>query len=87
MLPIAASVIATVTAPYGVDIQPAQLAARICDPKSVETFDGPVFSFLSDVSPDLQLAFIEQMGVNEQAVKTVARQFSSLAGYTLPLAA
>ncbi len=86
MSPLAAKVMSTVAAPYGVLISAEELAVRIADTGSAASFDCSVFSFLSEVSPKLQLAFIEQMGVSKEAVALVANQFSDLAGYKLPLA-
>jgi hypothetical protein len=45
-----------------------------------------VFAFLSEVSLKLQQSFIEEMEVSKDAVVEVARKFSDLAGYKLPLA-
>ena len=50
------------------------------------TGTGSVFAFLSEVSPKLQQSFIDEMGVSKDAVAEVARKFSDLAGYKLPLA-
>jgi hypothetical protein len=45
-----------------------------------------VFAFLSEVSPKLQQSFIDEMGVSKDAVTQVAKKFSVLAGFQLPLA-
>ena len=76
----------TVSAPYGVLVTAAQLAEKIADTKSAETYDCSVFAFLSEVSPQLQYSFIDEMGVSQDAVAKVARKFSELAGFSLPLA-
>ncbi|MDE3026923.1 hypothetical protein GALL_411970 [mine drainage metagenome] len=86
MPPVASKVMSTVSAPYGALISAEQLADKIADTKSAESFDCSVFSFFSEVSPQLQLAFIEQMSVSKDAVSLVAHKFSELAGYKLPLA-
>jgi len=86
MASVAAKVMSTVSAPYGALVTPAQLADKIADLNSAETYDCSVFAFLSEVSPNLQYAFIHEMGVNEDAAKLVAKKFSDLAGYKLPLA-
>ncbi len=89
-------VLATVNAPYGANLSAHQLAALIADPKSASDFslsstdpdfNAPVFSFFSEVSPALQLQFVEEMGVDADKVCAVADQFSHLSGYALPLAA
>lgn len=87
MSTVVSKVLATVNAPYGVAVAPAQLAARITDPESVATFDSAVFAFLSDVSSKLQQQFISEMGVDLDKVIVVASQFSELAGHKLALAA
>jgi hypothetical protein len=66
--------------------QAAQLAEKIADIKSADSCDCSVFAFLSEVSPRLQKSFIEEMGVSKDAVTVVAKKFSELAGYKLPLA-
>jgi hypothetical protein len=86
MASVASKVMSTVSAPYGVHLTPAQLAGKIADLKSVDTYDCSVFAFLSEVSPKLQLSFISEMGVSKDAVTLVANKFSDLAGYKLALA-
>jgi len=76
----------TVSAPYGVLMTATQLAEMIADIKSADACDCSVFAFLSEVSPKLQQSFIDEMGVSKDAVTEVARKFSDLAGYQLPLA-
>jgi len=82
----ASLVLATVNAPYGANLSAHQLAALIADPKSALNFNASVFSFFSEVSPALQLQFVEEMGVDAGKVGAVASQFSHLSGYALPLA-
>lgn len=86
MASVAAKVMSTVRAPYGALVTATQLAEKIADSKSVDTFDCSVFAFLSEVSPKLQQSFIDEMGVSKDAVVVVAKKFSELAGYKLPLA-
>ena len=64
----------------------AQLAEKIADLKSADSYDCSVFAFLSEVSPKLQQSFIDEMGVSKDAVTQVAKKFSVLAGFQLPLA-
>lgn len=87
MAKAASLVLATVNASYGANLSAYQLASLIADPKSATDFNGPVFSFFSEVSPDLQLQFVAEMGVDAEKVCEVAGQFSNLSGYALPLAA
>lgn len=76
----------TVSPPYGVLVTAAQLAEKIADIKSADSYDCSVFAFLSEVSPKLQQSFIDEMGVSKDAVTQVAKKFSILAGFQLPLA-
>ena len=64
----------------------AQLAEKLADIKSADSYDCSVFAFLSEVSPKLQQSFIDEMGVSKDAVTQVAKKFSVLAGFQLPLA-
>lgn len=86
MASVAAKVMSTVSAPYGVLVTAAQLAEKIADIKSADSCDCSVFAFLSEVSPELQHSFIDEMGVSKDAVTQVAKKFSVLAGFQLPLA-
>jgi hypothetical protein len=86
MAKAASLVLATVNAPYGANLSAHQLAALIANPKSASDFNAPVFSFFSEVTPALQLQFVEEMGVDAGKVGAVASQFSHLSGYALPLA-
>ncbi len=83
----AIKILATVNAPYGVDMTANALADAITDINSVDSFNAPVFSFFSEVSPALQMEFINEMGVDKGAAAAVAAGFQELAGYDLPLAA
>ena len=86
MTSVAAKVMSTVSAPYGVLVTAAQLAEKLTDIKSADSYDCSVFAFLSEVSPKLQQSFIDEMGVSKDAVTQVAKKFSVLAGFQLPLA-
>ena len=86
MASVTAKVMSTVSAPYGVLLTAAQLAEKIADINSADSYDCSVFAFLSEVSPKLQQSFIDEMGVSKDAVTQVAKKFSVLAGFQLPLA-
>ena len=86
MASVAAKVMSTISAPYGVLVTAEELAEKIADIKSAESCNCSVFAFLSEVSPKLQHSFIDEMNVSKDAVTAVARKFSDLAGYKLPLA-
>lgn len=87
MASVISKILATVNAPYGASVTASQLAAKIADLNSATTYDPAAFAFLSEVSPDLQHRFIEEMGVNAHEVAEVASRFSVIAGYKLALAA
>lgn len=88
MMPhVATQVMTTVNAPYGADVSAHQLAAMITDLKSASEFSGPVFSFFSEVPPQVQEEFISDMGVDQEQAAKVATELSKASGYTLPLAA
>ncbi len=87
MTSVATSVLATVNAPYGADLSACQLAAKIVDPASLDTFDAPVFAFFSEVNVGLQHQFIELMDVDQEQAHWMADQFAVKAGYSLLLAA
>ena len=80
-------VMATVNAPYGAAVTVGQLAVKIADIESTFAFDPAAFAFLSEVSPELQMAFIDEMQVDAGKVAMVARKFSEMAGYRLALSA
>ena len=86
MASVAAKVLSTVNAPYGVSLDAGELAARIADPASASNFHGASFSFFSEVSLSLQDAFIAEMHVDRGAAVEVARLFGQKAGYSMALA-
>lgn len=86
MTAMATQVLTTVNAPYGADLSAHQLAVMIADPKSASNFSAPVFAFFSEVSPAMQEAFIEDMGVDQAQVCKVAGELSKASGYALALA-
>ncbi|MEC7741637.1 MAG: hypothetical protein VYE13_04115 [Pseudomonadota bacterium] len=86
MSKVTAQVLATVNGPYQTKQSAQQLAALIADPSSALTHNAAAFAFFSEIAPAVQLAFIAEMDIDEAKVKAVARQFSDMAGYPLPLA-
>ena len=86
MSKLTAKVLAAVNGPYRTKRSAQQLAALIADPSSAQTHNAAAFAFFSEIAPAVQLAFIAEMDVDVAKVKAVARQFSDLAGYPLPLA-
>jgi hypothetical protein len=87
MTHVATKVLATVNAPYGANLSACQLAAKIVDPASADSYDASVFAFFSEVREVLQEQFIQSMGVDKLQVHSVAKLFEDKAGFPLPLAA
>lgn len=79
------SVISTVTTSNGGSITAEELAMRIVEPSSARDYDPYAFSFFSDVWLKQQLTFIEEMNVDLVSAILVAREFSKLAGWEMPL--
>ncbi|AVA25699.1 hypothetical protein ACXHXG_24115 [Rhizobium sp. LEGMi198b] len=83
---VAVKVLSTVNAPYGTALSAEQLASKISDPASADYFDPSAFSFFSEVDEGLQNLFLDEMHIDRVIASDLARKFSVLAGYTLPLA-
>lgn len=83
---LAMMVLSTVNAPYGTTLSAEQLAFKISDPESVIHCDPAAFSFYSEVEEGLQNSFIEEMRIDPRIAADVAKRFSAVAGYALPLA-
>lgn len=86
MASVVSKVMATVNASYQVAVTHTELATKIANPESASTFDAAVFAFLSEVHPGLQTEFLKEMGVDIADVSKVAKAYSDVAGYSLPLA-
>lgn len=78
-------VLAKVNASYATWVTASELASNIAREDSFSHCDSHVFTFLSEVPANLQQAFIEEMGVSEDAVLRVAKGFSELAGFNMAL--
>ena len=83
----ASKILSTVNAPYGANVTAHQLAAGISSIDAANAFMGPVFSFFSEVDPELQDAFIEEMGLPEENVRAVAGHLQAFCPFPLALAA
>ena len=83
---VAVKVLSTVNAPYGTALSAEQLASKISDAASAVLYDSSAFCFFSEVDEDLQYSFLDEMCVDPETAFELARKFSVLAGYTLPLA-
>ncbi|MFG6595681.1 MULTISPECIES: hypothetical protein [unclassified Sulfitobacter] len=86
MVHVASKILGTVNAPYGANLSACQLATAISDIEAAQSFMGPAFSFFSEVSPDLQLSFVSEMGLPHDKVRQVAEHFQTLCPFPLALA-
>ncbi len=87
MTPSASKILGTVNAPYSANVSAHQLAVGISSIEAAGAVMGPVFSFFSEVAPDLQKAFVAEMGLSDQSVKMVADHIQASCPFPLALAA
>ncbi|WP_348657586.1 hypothetical protein [uncultured Sulfitobacter sp.] len=86
MAPVASKILGTVNAPYGANLSACELAAAISDIEAAQSAMGPAFSFFSEVSPELQVSFVSEMGLPHEKVRQVAKHFQTLCPFPLALA-
>lgn len=79
------SVITTVAKTCGGSITAEDLAVRIADPSTALSSDPYALCYFSDVWLKQQLAFIQEMDVDLVSAILVAREFTKLAGWEMPL--
>lgn len=84
MVHVASKILRTVNPPYGANLSACQLAAAISDMEAAQSALEPAFSFFSEVSPDLPLSFMSEMGLPHDKVRQVAKQ--TLCPFPLALA-
>lgn len=82
---VISKIMPTVNASYKVQVTPESLAQKLKETKASD-HDCSVVAFLSEVSPKLQYEFINEMHIPLEKVKKLAKEYSKLCGYTLPLA-
>lgn len=87
MAQAASKILGTVNAPYGANVSACQLAECISNVEAAQTAMGPVFSFFSEISPDLQNAFVAEMGLSAPEVRKVAEHLQKSCPFPLALAA
>ena len=80
-----ATLLSTVNAPYGTDLDVSALADQISRTGDVTACSGPVFSFFSEGPLELQVQFITERGLDVEAIRATARRLSAKVGYSLPL--
>ena len=86
MTPTASKILSTVNAPYGVNVSVQQLADGISSIEQATLLMGPVFSFFSEVPPELQKAFVVEMNLPAEKVKRVAEHLQASCPFPLALA-
>ncbi|MBY5819923.1 hypothetical protein HFN60_30495 [Rhizobium leguminosarum] len=79
------SVITTVTTACGGSITAEELSARIADPSTALSGDLYALGFFSDVWLKQQLNFVHEMNVDLVSAILVAREFTKMAGWEMPL--
>lgn len=82
---VASKVLGTVNAPYGANLSAHQLASCISSTDAMKEAYGPVFSFFTEVKPELQMDFIKEMGI-EDGAKSVAAYLQTKCANPIPLA-
>ncbi|ATU19585.1 hypothetical protein [Klebsiella pneumoniae] len=87
MTQIASKILGTVNAPYGANLSACQLAACISDIAAAQSAMGHVFSFFSEVAPELQNDFVAEMGLSAAKVRVVAETLQASCPFPLALAA
>ncbi|SDW13440.1 hypothetical protein SAMN04488041_101367 [Sulfitobacter pontiacus] len=85
MSAVASKILGTVNAPYGANLSAHQLASCISSLDAMKGAWGPVFSFFTEVKPDLQMDFIKEMGIEDSA-KSVAAYLQGQCANPIPLA-
>lgn len=86
MAHVASIILGTVNASYGAQLSACQLAEAISDVEAAQGAMGPVFSFFSEVAPDLQSAFVTEMGLQAAKVRGVAEHLQASCPFPLALA-
>lgn len=82
---VASKILGTVNAPYGANLSAHQLASCISSLDAMKGAIGPVFSFFTEVKPELQAHFIQEMGI-EDGAKFVAAYLQTQCSNPIPLA-
>jgi hypothetical protein len=86
MAQTASKILGIVNAPYGANISAYELADSISDVSLAQGYMGQVFSFFSEVAPELQKSFVAEMGLSASKVRSVAQYLQSSCPFPLALA-
>jgi hypothetical protein len=84
---VPALVLATVNAPYSEKLDAEGLAHCLLDHAAAKAKPGHMSSFFGEVSPDLQIEFAKQFGIDPAALMAAAKAFAQYSGQSYPLAA
>ena len=80
-------ILTIVNAPYSTKLDAHGLVRCLLDPAAAQAACGPMSSFFGDVEPELQFAFAEMFGVDQNQLIAAARTFAEFSGQSYPLAA
>jgi hypothetical protein len=84
---LAATVLATVNAPYSQKLDAQGLVHCLLDPAKAKAKPGHMSSFFGEVKPALQLDFAHQHGITDQQLIDAAKTFADYSHESYPLAA
>jgi hypothetical protein len=82
-----ALVLATVNAPYSVQLDAPGLAHCLLDQAAAQAVPGHMSSFFGEVSHALQIDFAQQFNVTHAQLVAAAKAFAAYSGESYPLAA
>jgi len=87
MTAIAASVLATVNAPYRRQLDAQQLAYYLENHAAARTVAGHMSTFFGEVATEMQMAFAQQFGISKPELVAAARAFAQYSGESYALVA
>ena len=82
-----ASVLTTVNAPYGEQLDGAALACCLKDASLAQSHSGHMSCFFGEISPEEQKAFAAHFDVAEEVLVAASQAFANYSGESYPLAA
>jgi hypothetical protein len=85
-LAVTATVMATVNAPYRIQLEARELAHGLLDHAAAKNIPGHMSGFLGEVSPSLQLEFARLFGITDAQLIAAAKAFAAYSGETYPWA-
>lgn len=80
------SVLTTVNAPFSEQLNDADLAACLLDPKAVAMKPGHLSAFFCEVKPEDQIAFAKLHNISKQQLIKSAKAFEKFSGETCTVA-